>query len=107
MSVDDFLAVLKYKDAPSPALFEIYMALARMIVNDKELYSNIASSLPSDLHFAYRLDPTSRSESEVAQAIDSSDFDIKYNGIKLVDRRLKVNISELKYSLDIFIYDKL
>ena len=90
MTIDEFLAVLKYKDAPSPALFEMFMALTRLIIDDKELYNNIACSLPSDLHFAYRLDPTPRIDSEVAQAIDSSDFDIKYNGIKLVDRRLKV-----------------
>lgn len=87
LSVDDFVDLLHYRGAASPALVEVFVSLLRRVWGDQYLGHCISSALPSHLHVLSRA-----SEEEAEGELRESQLlqqyrDWAYNGLKLIPKR--------------------
>ena len=54
MLVDEFVELLQYRGAVSPALVEIYVALVRQVYQDHTLCNTVAAGIPAHLNILSR-----------------------------------------------------
>jgi hypothetical protein len=88
MPVDDFVDLLQYRGAASPALTEIFVSLLRRVYHDHSLNHSLAAATPAHLHVMSR-----SSEEEAKQDLLPSQTlaqyrDWDYTGLKLLPRRV-------------------
>ena len=109
ISLEDFADLMRFSGRPSVALTDIFCALLKIILSDSATLSKINAALPREVHYARRhvsknsesaLDIMALAAGEVEvdfdpnDLIQQDDFDLKFNGLKLLPRRLRADAAD-------------
>lgn len=103
VSWEEFVSLLTYTGRASAALYDLYSAPLRLILNDPVLASKLQSALPKqllfknkvacqtdNLEFAEEKDFMAEKSGQITTNPDS--FDIGYNGLNLISKKLSPDV---------------
>lgn len=83
IDIEDFIPILTHTASDSVVVTEILVSLLRLLLSDSSLASALSHDLPKHLNFASRERP---------EDVDSSQHDVKYNGLKLLPLKLRPSL---------------